>query len=291
MSKAEKFKIRDQTIKQIYGILSKYLGSPPQPKESTQFDWLFTDDSSSESNKVSDLNPLKFKNMFLNTLDLHDFVVLMNIPDKDIPYYHMYELQGGNNVEGGRPFTFMNVPINELKKYSMKSITKGMPVWFAADVGKDFNFWLSSLNSELMDRETTFGRPHRLLNKSQRVKLRQSEANHAMVLTGFNTDNSGIHSTAWQVENSWGYWDEEVPGMDGFLSMTDQWFNDNVFQVVIHKKFMSRTINRVLLQEPTTLPPWNIFAPAMQVSGRSMMPVVYRDKERYREQMAKFNQN
>ena len=74
------------------------------------------------------------------------------------------------------------------------------------------------------------------------------ESNHAMALTGFNLDDRG-RPTNWQVENSWGYCDRDTPGLDGYLNMSHSWFEKYVIQIVVYKKFLSRTLQTKLNSE------------------------------------------
>jgi len=43
----------------------------------------------------------------------------------------------------------------------------------------------------------------------------------------------------------------------GYLMMTDDWFSEFVYEVVISKKLLSPEILAVLDQEPTVLPAWD----------------------------------
>jgi bleomycin hydrolase len=154
----------------------------------------------------------------------------------------------------------LNVKIRDLAKYAMKSIAAGFAVWFVADVGKHFNPIYSTLDDQLDDRDLVFGRP-RKFRKGDRITFRNVQGNHAMALTGFNLDDKG-RPISWQVENSWGYYDHETPGADGFLFMSHSWFEKYVMEIVVHKEFLSRTTRRNLKKEPILLYPWDSMAPA-----------------------------
>lgn len=59
-------------------------------------------------------------------------------------------------------------------------------------------------------------------------------------------------SSKWMVENSWG------PGANsGHLIMTDEWFNEYMFRLVVNKKFITNKVKEVLKQTPTRLPAWD----------------------------------
>ena len=175
----------------------------------------------------------------------------------------MYEVKYTNNIYEGKNYSFLNLPIDELAKYAKKSILSGMPVWFAADVCKDFNPYHSTLDDQLVDEETVFGK-HYNFSKEDRITFHNLQANHAMSLVGVNVDEKQTPES-WQVENSWGYWDNETPGEDGFLYMSHSWFKKNVMQIVVHKNYLSRSINKLIRQKPEQLDPWDCVAPALKV--------------------------
>jgi bleomycin hydrolase len=102
------------------------------------------------------------------------------------------------------------------------------------------------------------------IDKKDRFFITEQKTTHAMTFVGINLDNKGNTST-WQVENSWGYFDNETPGLDGFLCMDDKWFDEYVGEVVIHKKFLSRKVSKILDEEAIQIEPWESVAPALKV--------------------------
>jgi len=251
-------KIRVQTMKQIYNTLVKFLGEPPK-----KFRWAYTNDED-ESSIISDLDPISFKNMVVPGLDLRDFVVLTHLPGK-LKERKLYEIKYTNNVYEGDNFKFLNLSIQELSKYASKSILSGFPVWFAADVSKDFNPYHSALDDKLSAHENIFGVNYDF-NKTDKITFRNLQANHAMSLLGINF---GLDQKpeSWQVENSWGFFDHETPGEDGFLYMSNSWFEQNVMQVVIHKEYLTRSVKKLLDQDHIQLDPWDCVAPALKASA------------------------
>ena len=46
--------------------------------------------------------------------------------------------------------------------------------------------------------------------------------------------------------------------------MTDKWFDEYMFRLVIHKRFIDDGVLDILNQKPIKLPPWDpMFAPEM----------------------------
>lgn len=247
---------KEQTIKQIYNILVKFLGEPPK-----EFTWYYImADHTVQAVKSS---PKDFTDMCLSGFDVDDFVVLSNFPTAKCQERKNYSVKWTSNLTDGVNTSFLNLPIYELKKYVIKSILRGMPVWFSADVSAGFNYMYSSLNNKVSDTDLIFGKSTPF-TKGDKVEFKVSGGNHAMVLLGVNLDEND-KPTAWQVENSWGYVNNEERGMDGFLSMSDEWFDENLFQVVIHKKFLSRTLQKISEEPAEELDPWDSTAPALRI--------------------------
>ena len=195
-------------------------------------------------------------------IDMNDFIVLTHLPGT-LQEKKLYEVNYTSNVYEGKNFKFLNLSIEELSKYASKSVLAGMPVWFASDVSKDFNPYHSTLDDKLVNEELVFGENH-AFTKGDRITFRNLSSNHAMTLIGLNI-GSNNEPESWQVENSWGYFDNETPGEDGFLYMSHSWFTKNVMQIVVHKEFLSRTVKKLLNQKIEYIDPWNCVAPALKV--------------------------
>jgi len=60
------------------------------------------------------------------------------------------------------------------------------------------------------------------------------------------------------VENSWG----SNRGYNGFLIMTNEWFNEYMFRLVVESKYISSATLKLFDQKPIMLPAWDpLFAP------------------------------
>lgn len=252
---------KNEMMREVYNILVKFLGIPPK-----EFEWSYYNEED-DGFIISKMTPMDFKFTTLPGLDLqNDFVMLVNIPptrdDNVIKYYTKYNVRGIPKAYEAPECALINLPINELKKYVRKSLSSKVAVWFAADVGSSFDPMRSVLSDKVIDDKPVFGE-YKELKKGEQIKYFITASTHAMCFTGMNVSGGKVRS--WQVENSWGFYDHNVPGMDGFMAMSDSWFDKYVIQVVIHKNFLSRSIQRVCDSEGVELEPWSYVAPAIKV--------------------------
>jgi len=55
------------------------------------------------------------------------------------------------------------------------------------------------------------------------------------------------------VENSWG----DKRGDKGYDIMTDSWFDEYNYEVVVHKDYLSKDHYSLYQKDPISLPPWD----------------------------------
>ena len=123
-----------------------------------------------------------------------------------------------------------------IKQGAIASLKENEPLWFAADVGEQSLRKEGVLDASLYDYESVFG-IDLLHDKGKRLDMRIAHCSHAMCLTGVNIDDEG-KPDRWRVENSWG----KENGFDGFYVMSDEWFTDNVFQVIVNRKYLPKKV-------------------------------------------------
>ena len=86
-----------------------------------------------------------------------------------------------------------------------------------------------------MDADGLFGVPVMAgLDKAARLDYGESLMTRAMVFQGVNFDVEG-KPALWRVENSW----DKGHGHDGYDLMTDDWFSEYVYQVVVDRKYLT----------------------------------------------------
>ena len=84
------------------------------------------------------------------------------------------------------------------------------------------------------------------------VEYGHSVMTHAMVLTGVDLNDKG-RPRRWKVENSWG----DKVGDKGYFVMSDRWFDEYMFEVVIARRHLPKRVLKALDTEPVVLPPWD----------------------------------
>jgi bleomycin hydrolase len=74
-----------------------------------------------------------------------------------------------------------------------------------------------------------------------------------MLFTGVDLDSKG-KPTKWRVENSWG----DKGGDKGYHIMTDKWFDNYNYEIVVHKSCLSDDLVEIFeTSEPIPLKPWD----------------------------------
>ena len=226
----------------IYRMLALTLGEPP-----AKFTWTLKD---AKGNPIStkEYTPLSFYKEFIGADLKNNYIMLMNDPSRE--YYKLYEIDFDRHAYDGENWTYVNLPVEEIKEIAIRSIKDSTTMYFSCDVGKFFDRERGLLDVNNYDYEslmgTTFG-----MDKKQRIQTFSSGSSHAMTLMAVDLDENG-KSKKWMVENSWG------PGANnGHLIMTDEWFNEYMFRLVIEKRYITDKVKEVMKQKPVRLPAWD----------------------------------
>lgn len=238
---------KESVLKDVYRILSLTLGVPP-----TEFTWTRKDkDGKVVSTKT--YTPQQFYEEFAGNDLKNGYVMLMNDPTRE--YYKLYEIDYDRHTYDGQNWTYINLPVEEIKKMAIESIKGDEMMYFSCDVGKFLDRDRGLLDPGNYDYESLFG-VNFGMDKSDRIRSFDSASSHAMTLVAVDLDENG-NPTKWMVENSWG------PGAnDGHLIMTDKWFDEYMFRLVVNKKYVPADILKILKQTPELLPAWDpMFAP------------------------------
>ena len=234
---------KESMIAEVYTLLCMFLGNPPN-----KFDWSIKD-KNDKFKRFINIDPLDFYKKFTK-IKLKDKVCLINAPMKNKDFNQLYTVEYLGNVIDGSIIKYANVEINELKKAAIKSLKNNEAVWFGCDVGKMFHRDIGVMDMNLYDYENLFNVSFRM-NKSKRLEYGDSLMTHAMLFTGVDIKNKLPQK--WRVENSWG----NKNGDKGYYLMSDNWFDEYNYEVVVDKKYLSKKILSIFELEPKKLNPWD----------------------------------
>ncbi len=235
--------LKKDMMETIYNLLAMFLGQPPD-----FINWS-TRNKDNRHIVISDMNPIDFCKKYAD-INIKDKVCLIHAPMSNKKYNTMYTVEYLGNVVEGQIIKYLNVDIKELKKSAMDSIKNNEAVWFGCDVGKRFSRDMGVLDMGIYDYENVFQTSFKM-NKQTRLEYGDSEMTHAMLLTG--VDIKRRNSTKWKIENSWG----TKSGNQGYMMMTDEWFDEYTYEVVIDKKYLNKRLLKYLDMEPVALAPWD----------------------------------
>lgn len=235
---------RKQMLSEVYRITAYSFGEPP-----TTVNFAYRDDDK-KYHKIAGLTPQQFYDQYFG-VDLDDYVVLTNSTEK--AYNQLYSLPSQNNVVGGKQITFLNLPMDVLKAATIAQLKDGETVWFGNDVLEQMDRKKGYLDSHLYRYSKLFDMDLEM-DKATRLQYHQAAVSHAMTFTGVDLD--GETPTKWKIENSWG----DKNGEKGYFTMNDDWMDDYVYEVVVHKKYLSNDQKAMLKQAPVELSAWNSLA-------------------------------
>ena len=241
-SKNEARKHKEERMKEIWRVLCIHLGTPPE-----KFDWQWRD-KDKEFHRKGTMTPLEFVDEYVE-VDWEDYICIVNDPRNE--YYRTYTVDFLQNVAGGPPVVYLNVPSDEMKDITQRLLEDGIPVWMGCDVGKNMARKRGLWDADLYDLKGLYGIQFGM-EKADRLRFGQTMMTHAMLFTGVDVVDG--KPRRWRVENSWG---TEDSGEKGFYTMNDNWYDEHMFEIAAPKEFLTDEMKRGLDGDPTVLPAWD----------------------------------
>ncbi len=237
--------IKTDMLEEIYKMLAMHIGTPP-----TSFNWQ-THDKKKKFISFENLTPKSFFDNHVG-LNLDEYVCLINCPMEDKEYRKVYTVEALGNVIEGNAVRYLNVTSEEMKTASASSIKDNHPVWFGCDVGKHFDRKIGVMDIDLFDFNS-FYQSKFSMDKADRLQYGESQMTHAMLFTGVDLD-ADDKPIKWRVENSWG----DKVGKKGYHIMSDEWFDEYNYEVVVHKDYLPEDLYNLYKNEKAIpLKPWD----------------------------------
>ena len=235
---------KKEMLAEVYRILVLGFGQPP-----TEFTWAPKGADGSYLSTPRKYTPKSFYDEMIGEDLQNNYVMLMNDPTRE--YWKTYEIQYDRHTYDGHNWLYLNLPMDEIKAAAIASIKDSTMMYYSCDVAKELDSKRGLLDMNNYDYESILGVEFGM-DKKQRIMSFDSGSSHAMTLKAVDLDAEG-KPVKWEVENSWG----ASSGFNGHLIMTDEWFDEYTFRLVVKKKYLSEKILKASQQKPIMLPCWD----------------------------------
>ena len=232
---------KESRMEDIWRVLCIHLGTPPE-----SFDWQWRD-KDKEFHRRGEMTPQQFADEFVD-VDWEEYVCIVNDPRNE--YYQTYTVDYLQNVAGGPPVVYLNVPSDEMKSITQEILEDGMPVWMGCDVGKQMDRKRGLWDANLFETNELYCVDYGM-SKADRLRYGQTMMTHAMLFTGVDVYEG--KPRRWRVENSWG----DDSGQKGFYTMNDNWYDEHMFEIASPKKYLTDKMVKGLETVPIVLEAWD----------------------------------
>ncbi len=226
----------------IYHMLTLAIGEPVK-----EFTYAFKDKDGKAVAPAKQYTPKEFYKETVGNPLKGTFVMVMNDPRR--PYHKTFEVEYDRHTYDGTNWKYLNLPMEDIARLAITSLKDGTKIYSSYDVGKQLDRSRGYLDTENYDYGSLFGTTFKM-NKAERIETFDSGSTHAMTLSAVDLDAEG-NPLKWKVENSWG----ADYGYKGSLIMTNRWFDEYTFRMVVDKRYVSDTLLKEFDQKPTMVTP------------------------------------
>lgn len=242
--------IRSAGMARVWSILATHLGTPPKT-----FEYRATQKPEKDGRKritptqIGQYTPRSFAKDFVG-FDAEDWVHVGAFPGKKtgvayvIPKTAIGAAKPGQNKFDLR---FINTSPMILAELTKKAIDGGQPVPFAADVTKDVDNNTGIMHPRLFDRSAIYEVPR--MTRKEKAYTSRLGANHEMMFAGYDQPDPKGPIVKFKDENSW----SEKYGTKGVYHVYYEWFMENVFDILIHKRFLTPTMRKLWNGKPKVI--------------------------------------
>ena len=239
---AELRSAKEKMLGTIYHMLSLTIGEPP-----AQFTYAFKNSKGREVTPAKTYTPQSFYKEVVGDPLPGTFIMVMNDPRR--PYHKTYEVELDRHTYDGTNWKYLNLPMEDIEQLAITALKAGKKMYSSYDVAKFLNRDLGYCDLDNYDYGSLFSTTFPM-NKAQRISTFDSGSTHAMTLTAVDLDQNG-KPLKWKVENSWG----ATWGQQGCLIMTNKWFEEYMFRLVVDKQFVSPKLLEEFNQKPVQVMP------------------------------------
>lgn len=228
-------------LQDVTRVLVISYGEPP-----ASFIWRTANDSGKVSDPVT-YTPQEFNRNVVG-VDLTQFISVASYPMH--PFGRNYSISLTRSMADRPDISFVNVTAAQMKDFALRALLDSNRIWFGCDMGHDVHSKSGRMVKDLYGYRELFG-VDLSMDKRQRLDYRHSASNHAMVFTGVDVIEG--RPRKWKVENSWG----KDRGDAGLFTMSDDWFDEYVLNVIIPKHYLTADVLAAAEQKPIALPVWD----------------------------------
>lgn len=223
--------IKKAALQRVWKILASHLGTPPETFKYR----------ASPKGRAQEFTPQDFSKKFVG-FKPEDYVTVASQPN--LPEGATYRIKRsaiGAARKGERRYDtrYLNLGVDRLEELALASLQGGQPVYFSADAGKDMDDATGIMHPDIYKRPRAYGlsKAEAKAKASRRFAsfIKAAGANHIMLMTGFDRPDPKAPAVKFKVENSWG----KAAGDHGVFHMYREWLRDNVYDIIVHKKFLT----------------------------------------------------
>lgn len=150
------------------------------------------------------------------------------------PYGEEFELETPDNIMHDK---FLNVPLDSMMTYIVRSLRQGIPVCWEGDISEksfDMESGIATLDNENANNNDAAANAAALRQKA--FELRSTTDDHCMALVGLAHDKQGKRYII--AKNSWG----AIGRYHGYIFMSEQYIKMKTIAVMVKKETVTTNL-------------------------------------------------